>query len=237
MKRKLIIATTSVIALLILVLLFFQFTNRKNNQSPTDLVSQRSKSSCSQSKAEASAGSSESSSSSSTSSSQASAKTVSNSDQALQALRTAINNPALTYSYLAYTDGIYECSVSAPNTADNLNQTGNYLVYANGQVRPENQVPADAAKFDRYKKVAPNAPTDKPDRTIRVHNAQEAVDLQRQLLQAQGIDKGDFVYEDSAVANGDYQVVVTSKSLAANGGSGTVGIYLVSPNGQSRLRN
>lgn len=90
MKRKLIIATTSVIALLILVLLFFQFTNRKNNQSPTDLVSQRSKSSRSQSKAEAS---------SSQLSGQKSTNAVNNPDQAVQTLKAAINQ-LISYLYL-----------------------------------------------------------------------------------------------------------------------------------------
>jgi|GEM_PF-6647247 len=68
-----------------------------------------------------------------------------------------------------------------------------------------------------------------------IHNADEAVQLQMKLLAAQGADNSDLMYDGFDNGDGSFQIIVHSKSLQQAGGSGTVGVYTVTSDGQSTL--
>ncbi|HEY4399256.1 MAG TPA: hypothetical protein VGM95_01885 [Lactobacillaceae bacterium] len=66
---------------------------------------------------------------------------VHNAYEAILQLKNFMKNDQLQYDYLASKAGMYEFSVHQP--ADK------YIVYPNGDVKSETEVPDDAAKFDQ----------------------------------------------------------------------------------------
>lgn len=66
---------------------------------------------------------------------------VHNAYEAILQLKNFMQNDQLQYDYLASKAGMYEFSVHQP--------AGEYIVYPNGDVKSETEVPDDAAKFDQ----------------------------------------------------------------------------------------
>ncbi|HEY4400127.1 MAG TPA: hypothetical protein VGM95_06320 [Lactobacillaceae bacterium] len=236
MVNKVAIGVVTVSVLGLVGLVGSQIMHQANDNQNIEKQTKQSDSSATTSKQSSSTN--ESSQSSSSSSIQKLA--INDSDEAINQVKKYLNNDQLSYTFIGKEDNIYAVGVASPNADDVAGQVGDYLVYASdATVKPANQVGEDNKKFAKYKGIDPSSPAYKTTYQVVVHNKEEAANWLQQKFQKSGEDagNGDLTYQGFALPNGTYSVKVQSKALKEQGGAtGTVGNWLVLPNGSTTLQ-